>query len=390
MVENMKGGFLMDKESLSTYGWIIITIIILALMLLFATPFGSWCVDSMQQIPTKLSNAFGFTSVETPGGTATGGITIVPTPDDGGTTVHTCNYSVLVSSTPATCKATGNAVYKCNTCDNTQTQTLAIDPSNHAGETSITYVGNLKLSDTQEMYYAIEIGSPLDEVNDLVFHKAITHCNDCGEEVSSQFEERGIENGTLEWIDENNHGILIEYIYGDEDDPDNLIYIGYVVYNEEAHVDSDIPEYTDGDGVVHYLCRICQLGEDPGNCDHDWNITGYTPNGLSNGKYTHICSYECTECSATKNEVGNCTIANEGLWCPYCGQSLEDDTGNTGDECLNANIHNTYNYDVAIEISVNSYVSRGGTLPTNYYNNPENWHFFMCSGCGELWFLGDI
>ena len=42
MTKKEKGGFSMDKETLSNYGWIVICVLVLAVMLAFATPFGSF------------------------------------------------------------------------------------------------------------------------------------------------------------------------------------------------------------------------------------------------------------------------------------------------------------------------------------------------------------
>ena len=50
----------MDKNTLSTYGWIIISIIILSILLVFATPFGETVVSEINKIPDKLAGSFGF------------------------------------------------------------------------------------------------------------------------------------------------------------------------------------------------------------------------------------------------------------------------------------------------------------------------------------------
>ena len=40
----------MDKETFSSYGWIVITVIVIAIMIAFATPFGEFIRDAVQGI----------------------------------------------------------------------------------------------------------------------------------------------------------------------------------------------------------------------------------------------------------------------------------------------------------------------------------------------------
>ena len=40
----------MDKETFSSYGWIVITVIVIAIMIAFATPFGDFIVNAVKEI----------------------------------------------------------------------------------------------------------------------------------------------------------------------------------------------------------------------------------------------------------------------------------------------------------------------------------------------------
>ena len=40
----------MDKETFSSYGWIVITVIVIAIMIAFATPFGEFIVKAVQNV----------------------------------------------------------------------------------------------------------------------------------------------------------------------------------------------------------------------------------------------------------------------------------------------------------------------------------------------------
>ena len=40
----------MDKETFSSYGWIVITVIVIAIMITFATPFGTQIKDAVQAV----------------------------------------------------------------------------------------------------------------------------------------------------------------------------------------------------------------------------------------------------------------------------------------------------------------------------------------------------
>ena len=40
----------MDKETFSSYGWVVITVIVIAIMIAFATPFGKFIVEAVQGV----------------------------------------------------------------------------------------------------------------------------------------------------------------------------------------------------------------------------------------------------------------------------------------------------------------------------------------------------
>lgn len=40
----------MDKETLSNYGWVVICVIVLAIMIALATPFGQYIRDGVKQL----------------------------------------------------------------------------------------------------------------------------------------------------------------------------------------------------------------------------------------------------------------------------------------------------------------------------------------------------
>ena len=66
----------MDKETLSNFGWVIVTVIVIAVMVAFATPFADYIADSVSKListfTTKANNAltsansrtYSFTTVQ--------------------------------------------------------------------------------------------------------------------------------------------------------------------------------------------------------------------------------------------------------------------------------------------------------------------------------------
>ena len=49
----------MNKESISSYGWVIVTLIILSLLIVASTPFGRQAIAEIQKIPDKIAMSFG-------------------------------------------------------------------------------------------------------------------------------------------------------------------------------------------------------------------------------------------------------------------------------------------------------------------------------------------
>ena len=46
----------MDKETFSSYGWIVITVIVIAIMIAFATPFGDFIVEAVKKVLTDFKD----------------------------------------------------------------------------------------------------------------------------------------------------------------------------------------------------------------------------------------------------------------------------------------------------------------------------------------------
>ena len=46
----------MDKETLSNYGWVVICVIVLAIMIALATPFGEYIRDGVAQIVNSFNS----------------------------------------------------------------------------------------------------------------------------------------------------------------------------------------------------------------------------------------------------------------------------------------------------------------------------------------------
>jgi hypothetical protein len=40
----------MDKETFSSYGWLVVTVIVIGLMIAFATPFGNHIIDQVEAL----------------------------------------------------------------------------------------------------------------------------------------------------------------------------------------------------------------------------------------------------------------------------------------------------------------------------------------------------
>lgn len=46
----------MDKETLSNYGWVVICVIVLAIMIALATPFGNFIYNGVAQIVNSFNS----------------------------------------------------------------------------------------------------------------------------------------------------------------------------------------------------------------------------------------------------------------------------------------------------------------------------------------------
>ena len=98
----------MDKETLSNYGWIVILVLILAVMLALATPFGTFVADAVK------STTAGFFSVNQ-NAMGAAGITIP------GQEFESCEHDYEVTTT-ANCTAAGTTTYTCKLCGKTYSE----------------------------------------------------------------------------------------------------------------------------------------------------------------------------------------------------------------------------------------------------------------------------
>ena len=63
----------MDKETLSKYGWVVIVIIVLVILMSFAAPFGQYFYDSTMAMVESLKSATNIEQLFTPNGGENGG-----------------------------------------------------------------------------------------------------------------------------------------------------------------------------------------------------------------------------------------------------------------------------------------------------------------------------
>ena len=106
----------MDKSTLSNYGWIVIAVLVLSVMIALATPFGNFIVGAVESTTTGLfevqSNAFEVIGVELPKSEfpkepASCGIEGHYIGDDKGEHGITTNYSTCKSRHKYTCQCDG-------------------------------------------------------------------------------------------------------------------------------------------------------------------------------------------------------------------------------------------------------------------------------------------
>ena len=99
----------MDKETLSNYGWIVILVLILAVMLALATPFGTFVADAV-----KATTAGFFSVNQNALGAAGININDIVFAD--------CEHN-YVSDVIVNCDTTGTINYTCDKCGDTYTET---------------------------------------------------------------------------------------------------------------------------------------------------------------------------------------------------------------------------------------------------------------------------
>jgi len=93
----------MDKETLSNYGWIVICVLVLAVMLAFATPFGNFIADAVK------STTQGLFDVNQSALNSTGLINI------DGQEFESCEHDYEVTTT-ANCTTAGTTTHTCKLC----------------------------------------------------------------------------------------------------------------------------------------------------------------------------------------------------------------------------------------------------------------------------------
>ena len=98
----------MDKETLSNYGWIVILVLILAVLLALASPFGMFVADAVK------ATTAGFFSVNQ-NAMGAAGITIP------GQEFESCEHDYEVTTT-ANCTTAGTTTYTCKLCGKTYSE----------------------------------------------------------------------------------------------------------------------------------------------------------------------------------------------------------------------------------------------------------------------------
>ena len=93
----------MDKETLSNYGWIVICVLLLAVMIALATPFGTFVADAVK------STTQGLFDVKQNALNNTGLINI------DGQEFDSCAYDYEITTT-ANCTTAGTTIHTCKFC----------------------------------------------------------------------------------------------------------------------------------------------------------------------------------------------------------------------------------------------------------------------------------
>ena len=94
----------MDKETLSNYGWIVICVLVLAVMIALATPFGTFVADAIK------STTQGLFDVNQNALNSTGLINI------DGQEFDSCAHDYEVTTTTANCTTAGTTTHTCKLC----------------------------------------------------------------------------------------------------------------------------------------------------------------------------------------------------------------------------------------------------------------------------------
>ena len=95
----------MDKETLSNYGWIVICVLVLAVMIALATPFGTFVADAVK------STTQGLFDVNQNALNSTGLINI------DGQEFDSCAHEYEMTGTTANCTTAGTTTYTCKLCN---------------------------------------------------------------------------------------------------------------------------------------------------------------------------------------------------------------------------------------------------------------------------------
>lgn len=106
----------MDKETLSNYGWIVICVLVLAVMLALATPFGTFVADAVK------STTQGLFDVNQNALNSTGLINIE------GQEFESCAHDYEVTSSTVNCNTGGSTTHTCKICGKSYTETT---PAGH-------------------------------------------------------------------------------------------------------------------------------------------------------------------------------------------------------------------------------------------------------------------
>lgn len=121
----------MDKETLSNYGWIVICVLVMVVMIALAGPFGTFVADAVK------STTQGLFDVNQSALNSTGLINI------DGQEFESCAHEYEVAGTTANCTTAGTTTYTCKLCNKSYSEET---PAQH------TFTGNVCESCGLELY----------------------------------------------------------------------------------------------------------------------------------------------------------------------------------------------------------------------------------------------